>query len=156
MTTDPRLALAARMGILPGYHDLSGHWRETAPDSAEALVAAMGVASADEAEARLAALPRDVIFEAGGRPDLDLWDTPWQLICDDGRQLEGQGPLPELPLGIHRLTARGICYTLLAAPARLPEPARCFTAFRRGGSAAMTIWAGWPPAWAGRARHFWA
>ena len=126
MTTDPRLALAARMGILPGYHDLSGHWRETAPDSAEALVAAMGVASADEAEARLAALPRDVIFEAGGRPDLDLWDTPWQLICDDGRQLEGQGPLLELPLGIHRLTARGICYTLLAAPARLPEPARCW------------------------------
>ena len=124
--TDPRLALAARMGILPGYHDLGGNWRETSPETAAALVAAMGVASSDEAEAKLAGLPRDIICEAGCRPDLDLWDTPWQLICDDGSQLEGQGPLPELPMGIHHLTARGICYTLLAAPPRLPEPARCW------------------------------
>ena len=124
--TDPRLAVAARMGVLPGYHDLSGHWRETPVETAEALLAAMGLASPDEAEAQLAALPRDVICQAGCRPDLDLWDTPWQLTCDDGSQLEGQGPLPELPLGIHRLRARGICYTLLAAPARLPEPARCW------------------------------
>ncbi|RCW82466.1 4-alpha-glucanotransferase [Paracoccus lutimaris] len=124
--TDPRLALAARMGVLPGYHDLSGHWRETPVETAEALVAAMGLAAPDEAEARLAALPRDVICEVGCRPDLDLWDTPWRLTCDDGSQLEGQGPLPELPLGIHRLSARGICYTLLAAPPRLPEPARCW------------------------------
>ncbi len=124
--TDPRLALAARMGILPGYHDLSGHWRETPVETAEALVAAMGVASPDEAEARLARLPREVICEAGCRPDLDMWDTPWEMLCDDGTRLEGQGPLPELPLGIHRLSARGICYTLLAAPPRLPEPARCW------------------------------
>ena len=124
--TDPRLALAARMGILPGYHDLSGHWRETPVETAAALVAAMGVASPDEAEALLVQLPREVICEAGCRPDLDMWDTPWQMQCDDGTLLEGQGPLPELPLGIHRLSARGICYTLLAAPPRLPEPARCW------------------------------
>lgn len=66
--TDPRLALAARMGILPGYHDLGGNWRETSPETAAALVAAMGVASSDEAEAKLAGLPRDIICEAGCRP----------------------------------------------------------------------------------------
>ncbi|WP_323717100.1 4-alpha-glucanotransferase [Paracoccus aminovorans] len=126
--TDARLRLAERMGVLPGFHDLSGQWRATSVDSAEALLAAMGLAVPSEPEAQAALdahadlLPQDLICATGGRPDLA--PAAWQLTHEDGTQAEGAGPLPELPLGIHRLHADGRDYTLLSAPPRLPEPAR--------------------------------
>ncbi|KGJ03707.1 4-alpha-glucanotransferase [Paracoccus halophilus] len=120
------LALATRMGVLPGFHDLTGQWRETSAETAAALLAAMGLAPDDRPETVEATLPIDVICEAGRPPALDMRDTPWQLTHEDGGTFEGQEALPELPLGIHRLHARGIDYTLLAAPPRLPEPARCW------------------------------
>lgn len=127
---DARLRLAHRMGVLPGFHDLTGQWRDTSVDSAVALLAAMGLAVPAEPEAQAALdahadlLPRDVICEAGRSPDLA--PAQWQLTYEDGAQTEGAGPLPELPLGIHRLRADGQDYTLLAAPPALPEPARCW------------------------------
>lgn len=124
--TDPRLAHAARMGVLPGYRDLTGTWRETSTETAAALLAAMGIVPDTPVDEVEAGLPIDVICEVGCAPDLDFWDTPWQLTLEDGREVEGQGPLPALPLGIHRLQARGTLYTLLAAPPQLPEPARCW------------------------------
>ncbi|WP_199257536.1 4-alpha-glucanotransferase [Paracoccus binzhouensis] len=128
--TDPRLTLAGRMGVLPGFHDLAGQWRETSVETAVALLAAMGLAAPTAAEAQAALddhadrLPQDVICAAGARPDLALGD--WQLTFEDGTEAEGNGPLPGLPLGIHRLRAGGRDYTLLAAPPRLPGPARCW------------------------------
>ncbi|WP_374327035.1 4-alpha-glucanotransferase [Paracoccus pantotrophus] len=127
---DPRLTLAGRMGVLPGFHDLAGQWRETSVETAVALLAAMGLAVPTAAEAQAALddhavrLPQDVICAAGARPDLALDD--WQLTFEDGTEAEGNGPLPVLPLGIHRLRAGGRDYTLLAAPPRLPGPARCW------------------------------
>lgn len=128
--TDARLQLATRMGVLPGFHDLAGAWRETSVDSAVALLAAMGLAvpSQPEAQAALDAhadqLPQDVICEAGRSPALA--PAAWQLTLEDGSQHEGSGALPALPLGIHRLHGDGRDFTLLAAPPRLPEPARCW------------------------------
>ncbi|MCJ1899454.1 4-alpha-glucanotransferase [Paracoccus versutus] len=128
--TDPRLTLAGRMGVLPGFHDLAGQWRETSVETAVALLAAMGLAVPTAAEAQAALedhadrLPQDVICAAGARPDLSLGD--WQLTFENGAEAAGTGPLPELPLGIHRLRAGGRDYTLLAAPPRLPGPARCW------------------------------
>lgn len=128
--TDARLRLAERMGVLPGFHDLTGQWRDTSVESAVALLAAMGLAVASESDAQAAleahadALPQDLICEAGRGPDLAPAD--WQLTHEDGRQIEGRGALPELPLGIHHLRADGRDYSLLAAPPRLPEPARCW------------------------------
>lgn len=128
--TDARLQLATRMGVLPGFHDLGGAWRETSVDSAVALLAAMGLAVPSEPEAQAALdahadqLPLDVICEAGRSPDLA--PAAWHLTLEDGSQHEGSGALPALPLGIHRLQGDGRDYTLLAAPPRLPEPARCW------------------------------
>jgi len=128
--TDPRLALAERMGVLPGFHDLAGQWRATPVETAVALLAAMGLAVPTAAEAQAALddhadrLPQDVICAAGARPDLSLGD--WQLTFENGAEAEGDGPLPELPLGIHRLRVGGRDLTLLAAPPRLPRPARCW------------------------------
>ncbi|WP_062560420.1 4-alpha-glucanotransferase [Paracoccus aminovorans] len=128
--TDARLQLAARMGVLPGFHDLTGQWRETSVESAVALLAAMGLSVPGEPEAQAALdahadlLPQDVICEAGAAPDLA--PAAWQLSFEDGTQLEGSGALPALPLGIHRLQAGGRDFTLLAAPPRLPEPGRCW------------------------------
>lgn len=123
--TDP-LGHAVRMGVLPGYRDLTGAWRDTSAETAAALLAAMGIGADNPAETVEAGLPIDVICAAGSAPDLDFWDTPWQLTYEDGHEAEGQGPLPELPLGIHRLRAGTTHYTLLAAPPQLPEPARCW------------------------------
>lgn len=123
---DPRLALATRMGVLPGFRDLTGAWRDTSAETAEALLAAMGVAADAAPDAIAAGLPIDLVCEAGATPDHDFRDTPWQLVFENGAEAEGQGPLPPLPLGIHHLRAGRLTYTLLAAPARLPEPARCW------------------------------
>ena len=124
--TDPRLALATRMGVLPGFRDLTGTWRETSVETAEALLAAMGVAPDARPEVIEAGLPIDLICEAGAAPDHDFRDTPWTLVLETGEEMTGEGALPPLPLGIHRLRACGLVYTLLAAPPRLPEPARCW------------------------------
>ena len=130
--TDARLILAEAMGVLPGFHDTTGAWRQTGVESAVALLAAMGIAAptAPEAQALLdspgAHPPAEAICEAGRAPDLDFGETPWRRTSEDGRQAEGRGPLPELPLGIHRLRAGGRDLTLLAAPPRLPQPARCW------------------------------
>ncbi len=128
--TDPRLILAEHMGVLRGFYDLIGQWRETSVESAVALLAAMGHPAPSVTEAQAALddcadhLPRDVICTAGARPELVL--NHWRLTHEDGGEVEGRGQLPELPLGIHHLRADGRDYTLLAAPPRLPEPARCW------------------------------
>ncbi len=128
---DARLVLAGQMGILPGYRDLTGRHHETTVETAIALLAAMGVAADTEALAR-AVLdapteepPEDVICTAGEAPAL-IPAGPWQLRLERGDEIEGSGPLPALPLGIHHLRADGRSVTLLAAPPRLPLPAPCW------------------------------
>ena len=81
--TDPRLALAARMGILPGYHDLSGHWRETPVETAEAV-------------------PEKPQPLAPGR--LFVQVDPWGNLSIDGRTV-GRAPFDgELKPGMHTVT----------------------------------------------------
>ncbi len=135
MTNDPRLTLAAELGVLPSFYDLTGTRRDTSVETAAALLAGMGVGAATEAEAWDALgqirddLPEDVVCETGRRPEIGLADDQdWELTFEDGTRLEGRGPhgLPELPLGVHRLESHGRRYTLLAAPASLPAPPRCW------------------------------
>ena len=92
--TDPRLALATRMGVLPGFRDLTGTWRETSVETAEALLAAMGVAPDARPEVIEAGLPIDLICEAGAAPDHDFRDTPWTLVLETGEEMTGEGALP--------------------------------------------------------------
>jgi 4-alpha-glucanotransferase len=112
---------AARAGILSEYRDLFGVWRETSADTKAALLAALGLSETDAPEPERA-LPRWHICEPSEGPELTA--APWSITYEDGTEGEGQGPLPPLPLGRHRLAAGGEVCWLLVAPARLPLPAR--------------------------------
>lgn len=131
--TSPLAALATRLGVMPRYQDQTDAWHDTSPDTMAAIVAAMGFdtgsdAALSEALAALRAedaareLPLWQVVEAGGAgPEIP---RPWTLDLEDGARAEGQGALPVLPLGIHRLTIAGAVTWLLAAPRALPPPAR--------------------------------
>ncbi|SLN38035.1 4-alpha-glucanotransferase [Roseivivax jejudonensis] len=127
--TEATARLAERAGILPAYTDVTGRTRDTAPETAAALLSAMGLPENEAgAAAHLAALrerhlPEWQVTEADRVPDLQP-PGPWSLTFEDGRTTEGTGALPVLPLGRHRLDAGGETCWLLAAPRTLPLPAR--------------------------------
>ena len=118
------LGLAEAHGIARSYHDTTGAEHHTSPETARALLVAMGVnpqASALDAPI----LPPWIVAEPGAvRLPLGAGER-WVICCEDGTQREGTGPDgPDLPLGRHRLDALGGTCWLLIAPARLPLPAR--------------------------------
>ncbi|MCF4116571.1 4-alpha-glucanotransferase [Rhodovulum sulfidophilum] len=129
-------ALARATGILPGYRDLTGTERPTAPETAQALLAAMGLAAATEAEAAasLAALeaaraarhlPDWLVLDEGRAPALAV-PAAWRIELETGGVIEGRAedPLPALPLGIHRLRVGAEETALLSAPPALALPRR--------------------------------
>src|SRR5712692_7236743 len=86
---------AEAWGIAPGYHDISGQWRQPPPATEGALLAAMG-ASAAEPEARDGAL----VVRAGDQREV----PERELVTEDGALLRLEGRLPaDLPLGYHLL-----------------------------------------------------
>lgn len=133
--TDLRLELSARIGIHGQFYDQLGVLRETSVETAVALMHALGFEAETEEAARAhleagwdAGLPWDVVCEAGTAPWVDIGDSAWVLTYEDGQTCEGRGgdSLPKLPMGIHHLAAGPIQITLLAAPATLPLPERCW------------------------------
>ena len=134
--TDPITDLATALGVLPRYTDQMGGLRETGRDTARALLAAMGqdTTSDASARARLAdmqakaqarTLPRWVIVAPQAARNLAQDPGDWVILCEDGTQIEGRGPvLPPLPLGLHILRSGGQECTVLAAPPHLPLPPR--------------------------------
>lgn len=135
--TSPVAELAAQAGILPRFGDLSGQDQVAGRETQLALLRAMGLEVSDDRQAseRLAALRAG----AGARA-LPEWlviapDRPsrlpggdagaWTLTLEQGDQIEGRGAqLPPMPMGLHRISAAAARCTLLAAPPRLPLPAR--------------------------------
>lgn len=131
--SDPRDALAARLGVLPAYTDVSRTERVTSPETRDALLTAMGAApeaaaealAALEAQAAARHLPAWLVCAAGAEAQVPLAEASWALTFEDGRRREGRGAaLGPLPLGIHRLEVGGQVTWLLAAPPRLPQPPR--------------------------------
>ncbi|PTX54958.1 4-alpha-glucanotransferase [Litoreibacter ponti] len=119
------VARAAHYGILPRYIDQMEQVRETSPETAAALLAAMGIDPEDGLPSKRT-LPRYLVVETSTKPNLAMPDGAWELTFEDGAQLEGQDALPALPLGIHRLDiGRERCW-LLSAPASLPLPEPCW------------------------------
>jgi 4-alpha-glucanotransferase len=90
-------------GIVPGYHDYSGEWRETSPETAAAVLEAMGALGDSSAgppgpegddPVRVVRQGQEHSFEPG----------PWRLETEDGATVRLTGSLPpDLPLGYHRL-----------------------------------------------------
>lgn len=132
--SDPREALAARLGILPRYFDQSGQNRPTSPETRDALLVALGhdpgmaadALDALDAEAVARHLPPWQVVQMQSPLALPLADdVAWTLTLEDGGTRAGQGgALAPLPLGLHRLDVAGQLTWLLSAPPRLPEPPR--------------------------------
>jgi 4-alpha-glucanotransferase len=110
---------AAAWGIEPGYHDYQGAWRETSPETTDALLAAMG-ASPDRPT------PPDVADLRFVRPG-DVVEGRWRLLLEDGAEVdlaEGEGRLPpDVPLGYHTLVGDDAECRLIVSPGAclLPE-----------------------------------
>ena len=127
--------LAQAMGILPRWRDIAGTEQLTGPDTQRALLAAMGVPSASEAEAResLADLrarqgerriPEEIVVRAGMEGRIPLASAAdWHLDLESGDTQEGRDDREialTLPAGLHRLSvADGSCL-VIAAPERAP------------------------------------
>ena len=138
--SDAVAQLAARMGILQSFTDLTGQTVVAPRETQLALLAAMGLSAATEAEAQEAlaareAAARDRILQrwyiaaAGEVPVIAFPDgAAWQIATEDGQSYEGCGAatLPALPLGLHRLSVGGETATIISAPPALPLPPRAW------------------------------
>lgn len=131
-------ALAEEFGVLPEWHDLSGTRHVAGPDTQRALLTAMGLSVASEAEAAetLAShrhetaarrLPREVVTAAGQELRLPLppghGGALWRLELEDGSLHEGRADAEIVvtpPPGLHHLFAGDERCLVIAAPPRAP------------------------------------
>lgn len=134
---DPRLALAQAMGVVASYTDQTGRRRRTPIATAIAMLQALGVPceTASQAAKTLAErhateaarrLPRWIIVEPGTPVDHGAGGEAWTLTQEDGTPIEGRGPLPGQPLGLHALRIGNSICTMICAPDRLPLPRRAW------------------------------
>ena len=127
--------LAQAVGILPRWRDIAGAEQLTGPDTQRALLAAMGVPAASEAEAResLADLrarqaarriPEEIVVRAGTEGRIPLASAAaWHLELESGGTQEGRDEREIAltpPVGLHRLTVASERCLVIAAPGRTP------------------------------------
>ena len=127
--------LAQAMGILPRWRDLAGVEQVAGPDTQRALLAAMRVPVASEAEirewleelrAREAArcIPEEIVVTAGTGAIIPLGcSAHWQIALESGDTLEGRDEREialTLPVGIHRLAVGDDMCLVITAPERAP------------------------------------
>ncbi|MDQ1680875.1 MAG: 4-alpha-glucanotransferase [Frankiaceae bacterium] len=140
--TDDLRALADGSGIQVAYWNVDGQQITLDDDTLRALLAALDVPAAtpedvrrsldDVAAARRRVLPPTLVVSSGSPWHLPDGLTDVVLELEDGGSLAVDGDLPDdLPLGWHRLRARAadgseLAATVIAAPARLADPPRCW------------------------------
>jgi len=143
---DERLArLAARCGILHGYHDIWGKWHPLGEDTARALLQAMGVSPEDPAScpATTPLLAPATVVRADSHPlRIALGALPpdcpprldWTLATEDGAEFTGALATHEArelvletppPYGYHDLTITGDGRAL-ARTRLIVAPLRCY------------------------------
>ncbi len=138
MSGEPLIRLAEAAGIAPRWKDFHGEWHDVAPGTLRAVLAALGLPSATDAEiedglASLAGasstLPPLVTAEVGQPVPLTIPPAQFRLVLEDGTVREGMAnehdgraalPAVDVP-GYHRLSIGGQETTLAVAPRR------CFT-----------------------------
>ena len=127
--------LAAILGVLPCWRDLDAVEHTAGPETQRALLAAMGVAVASDAEtresladlrARQAArrVPEEVVVSAGMEARIPVAGAVhWRLDLETGGTSEGRADremVLTLPAGLHRLTVADDLCLVIAAPERAP------------------------------------
>lgn len=135
--------LAARAGIAAGYSDTTGTRHLLCADTARALLAAMGLPAASEAEAAETGAALGAEAAARVLPEWQVVTTGQAaaistrladgarvaLLAEDGAETglaagpSGAVSLPPLPAGYHRIVAAGRTCLVLTAPSALPLPA---------------------------------
>ncbi|MEM0988330.1 MAG: 4-alpha-glucanotransferase [Pseudomonadota bacterium] len=129
-------ALAARVGILEGYHRIDGSYHPCAPETAQALLTAMGLPCADEGQAanslkqieeetQAGALPGLLVVTADQGSDHDL--APWRMVLETGEEIaanpDAPWHIPALPMGVHLMSSERGATLVIAAPPRAPVQA---------------------------------
>lgn len=115
-------ALCQAAGLTWVYRDGAGRMQEAPEESRRAVLSALGHGNADAAlpvalqRATSLAIPAGLVHDWG--------PGPWVLHTESGDEIRGEGPLPALPMGYHRIQHNGWTVHLLAEPPRLPLPPR--------------------------------
>ena len=128
---DATLATLAEIsGVAPRWQDYQGHWHDVAPDTLRAVLAALGVTAATDAEAA-DSLERQHNATEGLPPLLTALQGEWLALpgrcvveLDGGGRIESDGGVRIEQAGYHRLLCDGDVATLAVAPRRchsLPE-----------------------------------
>jgi 4-alpha-glucanotransferase len=113
---------ARAAGLVWRYRDGAGRMQEAPSESRAAVLAALGHANPAGAVPETLRQSTSLALIAGQRRD---WGPdPWVLTLESGEELRGEGALPALPVGYHRILHRGWTVHLLSAPPRLPAPPR--------------------------------
>lgn len=115
-------ALCAAAGLVWVYKDGAGRMQEAPEESRRAILSALG--HDNPAAALPAALMRATSRAVKAGMTTDWPAGAWVLHTETGEELRGEGPLPALPMGYHRLQHDGRTIHLLAEPPRLPMPPR--------------------------------
>lgn len=126
--------LARRAGILPEYHQIDGSLHACGPETAAALLQAMGFAVTGDVDAEdvladleagqgKAAGPETVLLAPG--ESLALETDDWRLTLEDGGEI---GPsasnatqLTDLPLGVHALAVGSRERLVIVSPPMAPQ-----------------------------------
>lgn len=114
--------LCREAGLIWTYRDGAGRMQEAPEKSREAVLAALGYNNREAALPEALRQSTSVAITAGEAKD---WGAgPWVLTTEAGEEIRGEGTLPPLPVGYHRIEHNGWTVHLLAAPPRLPAPPR--------------------------------
>lgn len=105
---------ARAAGLIWHYTDGAGQPRTAPDDSIDAVLSALDRDRPPPATSRAVPVGQPIPVPPG----------PWRLTLETGAVSSGTGPLPPLPMGYHLLDQGGTLTHLIAAPDRLPEPAR--------------------------------
>lgn len=124
MSDESLRELALAVGVSPSWRDYRGGSHDVAPDTLRAVLAASGVAAANESDIRdsfvslrAAAGSIPLITAEIGQPiDFEI-NEKWQLVLEDGAKSEGSGPLPTIDVaGYHKLAIGNREITLAVTP----------------------------------------
>ncbi|MFN4100360.1 MAG: 4-alpha-glucanotransferase, partial [Pararhodobacter sp.] len=114
--------LCRKAGLTWEYRDGAGRMQEAPEESRRAVLAALGHGNPE------AALPEGLQRATSRTLPADKplpWGPgPWVITTEDGAEIRGEGTLPPLPMGYHRIEHNGWTVHLLAEPPRLPMPPR--------------------------------
>lgn len=134
---DDLARLAERAGIEPGYWDIAGHYHETTPETARALLAALGIAAEGPAAVRASlatiesahwrrVLPPVTVAQAGTAMAVEVVTVdeaapvPWRVVREDGGEAAA-GMLAAAPVVARTfLDGRALAARRVALPADLP------------------------------------